>query len=252
MVGIVSFLNCLVAIEFSSNNLNDERLHTFQQLASTDPCDPREESYNDFVEDTPIQNGPSSRIIQDCTIYLGGKKELPDSCPDLPGQDALFNYVNYPGHEECLAQEGSFTCGQIERMYRHWMLFRFVIIYVYLGNSTVYLMNLTFCNTIEGIEQRIVKILMTWKLKLCLFWYEKRSAALFPNPMMAIVSRGLCVMYAMQDTFYASQNQVQLIAEDGEQHSIIFDSIKDHWVAHLVAKRQRMFLVDACVRVLRS
>lgn len=93
-------------------------------MATLDPCDAGEEGYNDFVDDTPIHNGPSSRIVDDCRDYLGGASKMPDSCPNLPGRDPLFNFLNYAGYEECLAQEGSFTCGQIERMYKHWLLFR--------------------------------------------------------------------------------------------------------------------------------
>lgn len=121
-------------------------LHTFQILATTDPCDPAEEGFGDFVDDTPMQNGPTSKLVSDCTRYLGGVLP-PNSCPNLPGRDAIFvsclmfrkdcrgvsrlipfpfiqNYLNYPGHEECLDKEGTFTCGQIERMHRQWLLFR--------------------------------------------------------------------------------------------------------------------------------
>lgn len=94
-------------------------LHTFQTFVSKKPCDPLEIGLNDFVSDTPIQNGPSSKMIQDCKRFLGGWT-LPDTCPNLPGNDALFNFLNYLGNEECLAEEGSFTCGQIERMHRLW------------------------------------------------------------------------------------------------------------------------------------
>ena len=71
-------------------------LHTFQVLATTDPCDSAEKGFGDFVDDTPIHNGPSSRHVDDCRDYLGGA-ELPDSCPNLPGKDPLFNFLNYAG-----------------------------------------------------------------------------------------------------------------------------------------------------------
>ena len=51
-------------------------------------------------------------------------EDPPDTCPDLPGSDDIHNFMNYVDDEICQAQEGRFTCGQIERMYRHWLLFR--------------------------------------------------------------------------------------------------------------------------------
>lgn len=95
-------------------------LHTFQTFVSRTPCDKLEDGLGDFVDDTPMQNGPSSLMIRDCKQYLGNARPLPDTCPNLPGRDAFFNYLNYLGNEECLAEEGSFTCGQKERMHRLW------------------------------------------------------------------------------------------------------------------------------------
>jgi len=48
----------------------------------------------------------------------------PDSCPEQDGVDAVFNFMNYLKDRTCLHENGEFTCGQIERMYKHWILYR--------------------------------------------------------------------------------------------------------------------------------
>jgi hypothetical protein len=94
-----------------------------------DPCGADERG--DFVDDTGAMNGPttdreSSTI--NCTLFLSveGEDELPDpdTCPDLDGADPVFNYMNYLSTEECFDLEGEFTCGQHERMYFQWLLYR--------------------------------------------------------------------------------------------------------------------------------
>ena len=50
--------------------------------------------------------------------------KLPDSCPDQDGADPVFNFMNYLKDRSCMEQKGEFTCGQIERMYQHWTLYR--------------------------------------------------------------------------------------------------------------------------------
>ena len=117
------FFSCFYSYLFSGHWLG--LFHTFQQLVTTEACDPDEESFSDFVVDTPIQDGPSSRMARSCTEFLGlSGRQLPDTCPDLPGNDPIFNYMNYVDDERCQEEQGEFTCGQIERMYRHWLLFR--------------------------------------------------------------------------------------------------------------------------------
>lgn len=90
---------------------------------SSDACNADEEDFGDFVDDTPVQDGPSSGLLESCTEYLGGAQP-PDTCPNLSGRDDIHNFMNYVDNELCQAAEGRFTCGQIERMYRHWLLFR--------------------------------------------------------------------------------------------------------------------------------
>lgn len=124
----VSHTNAFVFHSSSSRLFSGHWLglfHTFQQLTTTEACDPDEEPYADFVADTPIHDGPSSGMAESCVLYLEpGGLPLPDSCPDLPGSDPIFNYMNYVDNERCQEEQGEFTCGQISRMYRHWLLFR--------------------------------------------------------------------------------------------------------------------------------
>ena len=59
------------------------------------------------------------------TFYQEDFEKIPNSCPNLPGLDPVFNYMNYVGSEHCLPEGiGEFSCGQIERMYKQWMLYR--------------------------------------------------------------------------------------------------------------------------------
>ena len=101
-------------------------LHTFQTYTVANPelyaCGEQEQGLGDFVSDTPLQRGSSMR--QNCLAYLGENTPLPDTCPNLPGSDALFNYMGYISDHTCWAQQGEFTCGQKERMFAHWTLFR--------------------------------------------------------------------------------------------------------------------------------
>ena len=67
-------------------------------------------------------------MLYECpmTFYQGEEEaKIPNSCPNLPGVDPVFNYMNYVGSERCLPEGvGRFSCGQIERMYKQWMLYR--------------------------------------------------------------------------------------------------------------------------------
>ena len=103
-------------------------LHTFEQILpetkDVDPCNPDEANLNDFVDDTPMMSGPSDAVLDSsCTAFLNGEP-LPDTCPNITGLDPLFNYMNILDDTLCWEQKGEFTCQQIERMYRHWRLFR--------------------------------------------------------------------------------------------------------------------------------
>jgi hypothetical protein len=102
--------------------------HVFQNNTA-DPCGAEETG--DFVDDTGTMSGPTqdrSSNTTNCTHYLSfeGEDELPDpdTCPDLDGADPVFNYMNYLVDEVCFDLEGEFTCGQHERMYFTWLLYR--------------------------------------------------------------------------------------------------------------------------------
>lgn len=68
--------------------------HTFQNLITgSDPCSPLNDG--DRIADTPTQASDTQSIIEDCTIFLGpNPAPFPDSCPDLPGLDPVFNFVS--------------------------------------------------------------------------------------------------------------------------------------------------------------
>eukprot|EP00977_Amphora_coffeiformis_P009521 scaffold2193_cov171-Amphora_coffeaeformis.AAC.27 len=146
-------------------------------------------TFNDFVEDTPIQNGPSSLLIDDCRLYLDGAQSLPDSCPNLPGKDALFNFLNYAGNDECLHKEGSFTCGQRMRMWKHWNLFRDQV---------------TTCEDPDDMEIEVSFVF---------------------------------------DQSYEAENKFRLTNSEGY---VIFDSVRDHWVAYMLAREESLY-IDICV-----
>ena len=102
--------------------------HTFQNSITTDPkdfgvareCSPDNE--NDFVADTVVVAGPTHEFVSNCSDLLSGT-EL-DTCPTLPGNDQVFNFMNYISDESCYEGKGEFTCGQIERMNLQWELYR--------------------------------------------------------------------------------------------------------------------------------
>lgn len=101
--------------------------HTFQEplggfSPGQDVCDASLRF--DDIDDTPAHIGPTP-LEFDCRDYLDAADEdLPDSCPNLPGVDPIFNYLNYVEDEECWEERGEFTCQQIERMYLHYKLYR--------------------------------------------------------------------------------------------------------------------------------
>lgn len=103
-------------------------LHPYEQFLpetqETDPCNPEEIPFNDFVDDTPMMIGPSDTVVDaSCTEYLNGTLVL-DTCPNITGLDPLFNFMNLLDQNSCWEERGEFTCQQIERMYRQWLLFR--------------------------------------------------------------------------------------------------------------------------------
>ena len=70
-------------------------------------------------------SGPSDRTLpfgKSCADYLSGT--VPDTCPSLPGEDPFFNYMNYLDKNLCFELRGEFTCNQVERMFKEWLLFR--------------------------------------------------------------------------------------------------------------------------------
>lgn len=74
-------------------------LHTFQG-ESCDASNP-----GDYIDDTPQQSGPT-----------GGCPSRRDSCPDLPGEDLIHDFMDYSS-DVCYE---SFTDGQIKRMRSMW------------------------------------------------------------------------------------------------------------------------------------
>ena len=80
--------------------------HTFQGGCDPDP------NGGDGVADTPAEANPTL-AIKSCAAPM-------DSCPTLPGDDPLHNYMAYvdPG---CRTQ---FTPGQWDRMAVQWTAFR--------------------------------------------------------------------------------------------------------------------------------
>lgn len=81
--------------------------HTFETaanpgtLACTDP--------GDFVDDTPAQTGPHWSC------------DPADTCPALPGNDDILNFMNYTTGDDCWDH---FTPGQVERMEQAVEMFR--------------------------------------------------------------------------------------------------------------------------------
>jgi hypothetical protein len=105
--------------------------HVFQSNTPDDPCGADETG--DFVDDTATMNGSTQDLY--CEHYLSDAAEFfdddsigdlpdPDTCPNLDGTDPVFNYMNYLNKEVCFEYEGEFTCGQHERMYFQWLLYR--------------------------------------------------------------------------------------------------------------------------------
>ncbi|RAH55571.1 metalloprotease MEP1 [Aspergillus piperis CBS 112811] len=78
-------------------------LHTFEG----ESCSPDNEG--DYIDDTPEQSEPTS-----------GCPAEKDSCPDLPGLDAIHNFMDYSS-DDCYE---SFTPDQAERMRSMWSAMR--------------------------------------------------------------------------------------------------------------------------------
>lgn len=74
-------------------------LHTFQG----ESCD--ESNPGDYIDDTPQQSSPT-----------GGCPARRDSCPDLPGEDLVHDFMDYSS-DVCYE---SFTGGQVRRMRNMW------------------------------------------------------------------------------------------------------------------------------------
>jgi len=100
-------------------------LHTFAVTGDTlDPCSV--ENPNDYVDDTPRHNGPSRT---DPDLHIPCLVFGTDTCllgvPGSEGLDPVYNYMNYVNGDDCQRSPfGEFTCGQFERMYAQWFLFR--------------------------------------------------------------------------------------------------------------------------------
>ncbi|KAF7298714.1 Extracellular metalloprotease 1 [Mycena indigotica] len=79
--------------------------HVFNEGDLSGTCD----GSSDLVDDTPAQRYPTF-----------GCPERQDSCPDLPGDDAIHNYMDY-STEDC---QNNFTPGQRERMHAQMGVYR--------------------------------------------------------------------------------------------------------------------------------
>lgn len=69
-------------------------------------------TYGDGIDDTPAQEIPGS-------VEVGCEKPI-DSCPDQPGDDPMFNYMDYTG-DACYRE---FTPGQKARMFENFEAYR--------------------------------------------------------------------------------------------------------------------------------
>jgi hypothetical protein len=99
-------------------------LAIFEDEVDGDPCS--DSNTNDFVDDTGVHVNGNEGF--NCTDYLLAEDfELPDTCPGLELIDPFFNIMNYVDDEECYDAFGDFTCGQIERMWLQWYLYRDVV-----------------------------------------------------------------------------------------------------------------------------
>ena len=117
------WLGLLHVFERETTNPDDENKDI---VGGVDPCDPINVGHGDFVHDTPFLPD-SSMALYKCslTFYQGPGEEIPDTCPNLPGVDPVFNYMNFVDNDACQAEgHGEFTCGQHERMMRQWLMYR--------------------------------------------------------------------------------------------------------------------------------
>jgi hypothetical protein len=88
--------------------------HTFQN-----GCD----AHNDFVDDTPAHSDSTATSFPtaSCTNFVNNPV---DTCTSLPGNDPVYNIMNYVADRSCMGTYAEITCGQIERMYQQWYLYR--------------------------------------------------------------------------------------------------------------------------------
>ena len=96
--------------------------HVFQNTIfeeNADPCDPANQ--NDYVDDTPTMQDNTKALFP--KIPCRALTDI-DTCPDLPGVDPVYNVMNYINDRSCLPDFAEFTCGQLERMYKQWLLYR--------------------------------------------------------------------------------------------------------------------------------
>ena len=61
--------------------------HTFATMYGDECNEIDQETYGDFIDDTPVMSGPSNFVLaeqgEDCTDYLTGQP--PDTCTNLQG-----------------------------------------------------------------------------------------------------------------------------------------------------------------------
>jgi hypothetical protein len=87
-------------------------LHVFESQTGK-ACDPNDK--NDYIADTPqLAN------ITYGTFEARCPSDDTDTCPLLPGNDPIHNYMDY-SDDSCTNQ---FTKGQIDRMYYVWSIYR--------------------------------------------------------------------------------------------------------------------------------
>ncbi|KJZ69161.1 hypothetical protein HIM_11450 [Hirsutella minnesotensis 3608] len=86
--------------------------HTFGNITGGADCN--DTRRDDMIDDTPWYIGDMT--FQDCEET----PEAPDTCPEFPGKDPIYNFMSY-GLDKCLRE---FTPGQMQRARQMWNKFR--------------------------------------------------------------------------------------------------------------------------------
>ena len=81
-------------------------------------------NWGDMIDDTPTMAAKTADAMPDCKAWSQNTSVVVDTCPDLPGADPVYNFMNILDDDSCFVDSGEFTCDQIERMYFQWLLYR--------------------------------------------------------------------------------------------------------------------------------